>query len=1040
LFSSVWHNRFYLRKLILISLLSAGCCLQLHAQPPAIFFDHITTKDGLSNNYVNAILKDRKGFVWIGTGDGLNRYDGKNFISFYHSIYEKNSISHNDVYCLLEDNIGYIWIGTFNGLCRLNAYTSEITRIPLPNDAQDTAFFTVSDIQQNPHNGAIWVSTNKGLFWVNQKKNELVQGADYEPGKLLSQLTIYKMLVNEPDSFWLATYEGLTRYCPSTGKYRSYKMPSHTAVAGTLVKSIYMDKSKKLWLGTWGRGLQSFDPVTGTFKRFLPREDLGERSDANIIYNITQTGYPGEDSILWIAADAVGLLAFNMQTQKFKAYSADDVNNRRGLYGHGISFCVAEPEGLWIGGSNGLYRFDPHHQLFRHLDLAIDPARHCLKEIVAVYADPQDASGKTLLASTWSCGSYRLSVKDGSVSKLPDWIMKIAGGNSLISAFHRDADGMLWIGTSNNGIHKIDEKKKTYKSFSLPATGKRSQNVKMLFATGNDSLWVGTVNGLFLLNKRIGTIAPIFTKGTTNISEEVTAITVDQNKNIWFCTNLRVNERPAVGKVATNGKLSLYYNIPDHKSSFPEASPLQGITCDNRNNIWCASWNGLVYWNAAEETPVYHRLTRKDGLSNDKVYKVAADRQGYVWAATLRGLSCYDASTRSFNNYYTTEGLHQDIISNFFTNNITGELISGYSGEMDIAEPSFAHRTGTPPPIEITGIKVFNQPYANDKKSYLNKGVVQLSPGQNMVTISFSALSFTDPQEVKYSYKMEGVDRDWIITDNDVVTYHNLPPGSRNFFVRSRNADGIWSTETTWVEIDLAPPFYRTWWFILLVIAVIVVVAYSIYRNRIRRLEEKFRMRSVIARDLHDDIGSTLTSINILSRVSHSNLDKDKERAAGLLQKITEQSQDMQQSMSDIIWAIRPDNDKLENMAARMREYLSQTLEAKDIAIQFEADEQVLKESLSMEQRRDFFLIFKEAVNNASKYSQSTSVAVSLKKERHCIVLSICDEGTGFDVTKKYTTNGLKNMQSRAASLKSTLVITSAPGKGTKVQLTIPTT
>lgn len=1025
--------------LIAIYFLLAGCCLQLNAQPPAIFFDHITTKDGLSNNFVNTIVKDRKGFLWIGTSDGLNRYDGKNFISFYHSIYDKNSISHNDVYCLLEDNIGYIWVGTFNGLCRLNPYTNEITRMGASDP--DTAFLTIGDVKQNTHNGAIWVCTNKGLYWVNQKKNELVRAADNEPGKPLSQTFINKMLVSEPDSFWLATYDGLVRYCPSTGKYRSYKVPSHTALATTYVKSIYMDKSKKLWLCTWGRGLQSFDPLTGTFKRFLPREDLGERSDANIIYNITQTGYPGEDHILWIAADAAGLLAFNMQTGKFKAYSSNDVNNRRGLYGHGISFCLSEPEGLWIGGSNGLYRYDPHHQLFRHLNLAIDPARHCLKEILSVYADPQDVTGKTLLAGTWSCGAYRLSLKDGSVTPLPEWIMDLAGSSRYISAFHRDEDGMLWIGTNNNGIHKVDEKKKTSKAYQLPATGKRTSSVELLFATSKDSLWIATVNGLFLLNKRSETITPIFSKEVTsleNISYGVRAITVDKKRNIWFCTNLRVNEKPVVGKVATNGKVTLYYNISGQKGSFPENSPLQGITCDSRNNIWCASWNGLVYWNAAEETPVFNRLTRTDGLCNDKVFKVEADRQGYVWAATLRGLSCYDPGTRSFNNYYTSEGLHRDVIANFFTNNITGEIIAGYEGVMDIADPSYAHRKSTPPPIEITGVKVFNQPYSNDKKSYINKGVVDLSPGQNMITISFSALSFTDPHEVKYSYKLEGVDEDWITTGNDVVTYHNLPPGSRKFFVRSRNADGIWSAETTWVDIELAPPFYRTWWFVLLVIAVVVTVAYFIYRERIRRLEEKFRIRSVIARDLHDEIGSTLTSINILSRVSRSNIEKDHEKAAGLLQKITEQSQDMQQSMSDIIWAIRPDNDKLENMAARMREYLSQTLEAKDIAIQFEADEQVLKESLSMEQRRDFFLIFKEAVNNAAKYSRSAAVAVSLKKDRNCIELSICDEGIGFDVTKKHTTNGLKNMQSRAASLKAALVITSAPGKGTRVELNIP--
>jgi two-component sensor histidine kinase len=394
----------------------------------------------------------------------------------------------------------------------------------------------------------------------------------------------------------------------------------------------------------------------------------------------------------------------------------------------------------------------------------------------------------------------------------------------------------------------------------------------------------------------------------------------------------------------------------------------------------------------------------------------------------------------TFRNYYTAQGLHQDEVSNFFRNDVTGEFIAGFQGSIDVFDPTRAYQERDAPSVVITGLRVLNEMYADNKKSYVNKGLAILSPGQNMITISFSALSFTDPHEVKYAYRMEGVDKDWIMTENDFVTYHNLPPGVRKFYVRARNAEGIWSKENTWLEIDIAPPFYRKWWFIALIAVAAGSIIYWFYRQRIRRLEEKFRIRSTIARDLHDEIGSTLTSINILSRVSRSNLHKDKERAEGLLQKITEQSQDMQQSMSDIIWAIKPDNDKLEDMAAHMREYLSHTLEAKNISIHFEADEQALKTSLNMEQRRDFFLIFKEAVNNTAKYAGSNAVTIHLKKEKKGIVLTVSDTGVGFDVTKKHETNGLKNMQARAKSLKAVLIITSAPGKGTSVQLSIPTT
>lgn len=983
--------------------------------------------------------------MWVGTSDGLNRYDGKNFQSFYHSITDQNSLPHNDIYSLLQDDLGYIWVGTFNGLCRLNPFTNEILRTHIPR-ADTSTVFVVADVKQSPFDGIIWLATNKGLYWLNQKNNELVRPKDNQREQLLHKQYITRLLFTSRDSIWMATYEGLVCYTPSNGRYTSYSVLSDLKQTKTLVKSIYQDKTGRFWLGTWGRGLQCFDPATKKFSRFLPREDLGERGDANIVYNTIQTGYPGEDSILWVGADAMGLLAFNMQTGKFKAYPAADENNKHGVAGHAFAFCHTKNEGLWIGGSTGLYRYDPHHQLFRNISLNLKPGRHCLSEVLTAYADPLDASGKTVLASTWSCGSYSINLKDGSVRELPSWIMKRTEAGSFITCFYRDADGTLWMATSNNRLLEVNERKQTAFTVTLPKQPNisRSQYVQHLLDDGNGNLWMGTRDGLLLMNKKDKSISVVFRAGLNvpdDLSDEILGFTVDQHKNLWFCSNLRADKKPVVGKIpAGSRKPVLYYYQPGDPNGFPETSPLQGITSDHKNNIWCASWNGLLYWNANDEKPVFKRLTRNDGLCNDKVFRVHADKNGYIWAATLRGISCYDPQAGTFRNYYTAQGLHRDNISNFFRNGITGELIAGYTGSIDIMDPVQAYGKKEVPSVIITSLRVFNETYADNKKSYVNKGLVMLRPGQNMITISFSALSFTDPHEVRYAYRLDGVDKDWTVTASDFVTYHNLPSGSRRFYVRARNAEGMWSKEDTWVEINIAPPFYRKWWFIGLAAAVAGSVIYLLYRQRIRRLEEKFRIRSTIARDLHDEIGSTLTSINILSRVSRSNLYKDKARAEGLLQKITEQSQDMQQSMSDIIWAIKPDNDKLENMAAHMREYLSRTLEAKNIAIHFEADEQALRTSLNMEQRRDFFLIFKEAVNNAAKYAGSSGVTISLKKEKRNIILIVRDDGVGFDVTKKYNSNGLKNMQARAASLKAAFTITSAPGKGTSVHLSIPTT
>jgi signal transduction histidine kinase len=212
-------------------------------------------------------------------------------------------------------------------------------------------------------------------------------------------------------------------------------------------------------------------------------------------------------------------------------------------------------------------------------------------------------------------------------------------------------------------------------------------------------------------------------------------------------------------------------------------------------------------------------------------------------------------------------------------------------------------------------------------------------------------------------------------------------------------------------------------------------IIYSIYKYRINQLKKLLAIRTKISQDLHDEIGSTLTSINILSKVSQNNLEKDKSKASELLQKISEQSADMQQSMSDIVWSIRPDNDKMENLVIRMREYLGQTAEARNMQVQFSADEKILNENLSMQHRQHIFLIFKEAVNNAVKYSEGKTVTVFLGRENSHIRLSVKDDGMGFNSARVTSSSGLKNMQARAKELNGTLHIRSEAGSGTEVEL-----
>lgn len=269
------------------------------------------------------------------------------------------------------------------------------------------------------------------------------------------------------------------------------------------------------------------------------------------------------------------------------------------------------------------------------------------------------------------------------------------------------------------------------------------------------------------------------------------------------------------------------------------------------------------------------------------------------------------------------------------------------------------------------------------------------------------------------------------------ATYAPLPPGPYRFEVRCENEEGFSSRITPFAFV-IRPVFYQTWWFLALVAIITGAVAYYFIRQRVLRLLAIERVRSRVARDLHDDMGSTLSTINILSSMAKTRLSQDPVKTSEYITKIGENSQRMMEAMDDIVWSIKPMNDSIQKIIARMREFAIGVLEAKDILVRIKVDEQVLNLTLDMETRRDFFLVFKEAINNAAKYAKCQVVDVHITAHRGRLLLSVKDNGIGFD-TSTADGNGLGNMQKRAENMKGRVQIRTKPGAGTEVLLNIPT-
>jgi signal transduction histidine kinase len=286
---------------------------------------------------------------------------------------------------------------------------------------------------------------------------------------------------------------------------------------------------------------------------------------------------------------------------------------------------------------------------------------------------------------------------------------------------------------------------------------------------------------------------------------------------------------------------------------------------------------------------------------------------------------------------------------------------------------------------------------------------------------------------------MDGINADWIRTDRGLLAnYNQLPPGNYTFRVMCENADGIKSKNITSLRIYIKPPFYKTWWFLSLVGVAIAGLIYFIHRLRVHRLLAMEKVRTRIARDLHDDMGSTLSTINILSEMAKMKVAQDAQKTGEYLEKISDNSSRMMEAMDDIVWSINPTNDSMQRITARMREFATGVLEAKNIDFSFKVDERVIDLKLDMEARRDLFLVFKEAVNNLAKYAQCTRADIDIVIHKNRLVMTIRDNGTGFDVQQADSGNGLINMKKRAQSLRGSLDIDSAAGAGTVVTLNVP--
>jgi signal transduction histidine kinase/streptogramin lyase len=637
------------------------------------------------------------------------------------------------------------------------------------------------------------------------------------------------------------------------------------------------------------------------------------------------------------------------------------------------------------------------------------------------------------MVSSWGKGIISLdssfSPYDGGIynNKTPDFLASKSQFQQVWTLLQHSS-GKVFMGCQGGRLMIYDPltKKNTY--LNPPAFENRTIRFIAEDKTGN--VWFGTQAGTvikydgkeFTLKYRLEETAIIY------------KLAVDPHEGwIWLATH----ERGLYAIDPTTGKVERHFS-KTHPVNRLYGDRISDIEHLNDSIMYAAAAGVLHVIN--KKTGEVRILDKEQGLPSNTATRVRLDDKGYVWVITSKGLCHYDPVKNRFTSFSQKDGIFLgELVYACDLLDLNKNLLFAGPNSLLAFHPDAFYNTPKPPPVVITDFKLLNTFLPVD--SLLSQPIIRLQSHDNSFTIYFSSLSFRNRGQFTYYYKLEGADKDWVKADaSQSAQYRLLPAGKYVFKVKVENLDGLANEQITSLNIYVKSQFWQTGWFISLMLTIIAMVAYGMHRLRLNKALAVEKLRARVSRDLHDDMGSTLSTINILSSMAKAKLTTDQKKTAEYLGKISDNSQRMMEAMDDIVWAIKPDNDTMLKLIARMREFATSVLEAKDILIEFEADEALNDLKPDMEYRRDLFLLFKEAVNNAAKYSKSTQVSIKIGIENHRLKLSVIDNGVGFDVKAADGGNGLGNMRRRAAALQGKIDITSVENMGTTITLIAPLT
>lgn len=1025
------------------------------SQEETILFDRISIEQGLSQSTVNSILQDSVGYLWLGTQDGLNKYDGYNFTVYRHDVKDSTSISDNWIWCLYEDEKQNLWVGTYSGglSCFVRNKGEFINYRHNQKDSNNISGNNVTCIAADKRD-FMWIGTwGAGLNCFDYRNKKFIHYIyDSTNSKSISSNNVRCILFDRNGTLWIGTWNGLNTLNPDETQFTRYKHSStnRTSISSDKIVDIYEDSDGNIWISTFDGGLNKYDHLSKGFIRYKHNP-----TDKNSLSN-DAVGEIVEDrkGNLWIATrgDGINILdRFRVQFISLKKtdkeiYSlSDDVI---------FSIFKDRTERIWVGTeAAGINIYDPFKRKF-------DCWRY--------HKESREGLNNPTVRALWADRDSNLWIgtKGGGVNyydrktnKFFYYVRNPNNGNSIshntVMAVCEDKNNRIWIGTDGGGLDVYDCKRKIFKhySFNLQDENSISNNYVMnILEDSKGRLWFGTGGGglNMFVEKDNRFIRYMRTGSSKNeiSGNYIRTVYEDSKNNLWIGT-----WGAGLNKFNLQTKTFIVYKSDPNNSNSLSHNTVMSIYEDSEGILWIAtSGGGLNRFNPLTET--FKHITVSDGLPNNVVYGILPDKSGNLWLSTNYGLSCYNPASGTIKNYDERDGLQSNEFNQgAYCKGIDGRLYFGGVSGFNSFDPEKIVQNKNIPPIVITKFKILDKP-VNLNMLLSSTGYINLTRDDNFFSFEFAALDYTIPEKNKYMYMLEGFDVGWKLAGTRrYAAYTNLDAGEYIFKVKGSNNDDVWNDKGVAIRVVVIPPYWKTNWFRVLVSVCLFSIIIFTYRRRIIGLQKEKRNqqefsrkllefqdgeRKRISSELHDSLGQDLLIIKNGLQQCEAMI-SSKEDIGEELRQLSEVASQAIDEVREVSFDLHPHTLDRLGLKKGIESIINKFSQTSPVRFSSVLDE--IDKCFTTKEEINIFRIIQECLNNVIKHSEATECFVQIQCIDKICQIIVKDNGKGFDMQKyllnptEYRGMGLTGIQERVKLLNGKLAIKSE--KGTVVNISI---